>query len=363
MQRIFLADLEIIILFIEIVIVWELCAYFIVNSLVKRKEKEIHGNLCLSLSSFFLCYSIYKLFYVFRTHYFEFIYVFGPFNVGVFEVVSRTALALGALIFILIMNQVFFKKIFKQDLIRRIYVGVLIGSALIFVFLYYSWSNLLFLIILVAVIFVLLSIILYFAVKWIGTVSGTIRVSLGIIVCGGIVFVGGASLSRIVGYIGLGSIRWVAYLIEIGGMAFLGFGLWSLPSLSELDWKEKILHLYIIKSGGLCVYDQIFKGSSTKDSHLVSSGITGVVNIVKDMTESDKKLSIIKQGERNIMLEYGQKVTAALLVEEDLEILRLKLRNLLIKFEEFFKDVISLRVQNLEVFRPAKVLIKNVFGE
>ena len=81
------------------------------------------------------------------------------------------------------------------------------------------------------------------------------------------------------------------------------------------------------------------------------------------MTKSKKKLSSIKQGDRNILLEYGDYVTFALLVEEPLEIFPFKLQELLYNFEEFFFEILKFwDGGDVRVFSPAAVLIDRILG-
>ena len=111
----------------------------------------------------------------------------------------------------------------------------------------------------------------------------------------------------------------------------MSLGVLRLPNLIEFDWKFKMRHLYIIHSSGLVLFERRFKDTSDLSPVLAEGGITGIVNAIKEMTKSEERLSIIRQGHRNILLEYGEKINIVLVVEEDLEIYRYKMKILLQK--------------------------------
>ncbi|MHA1379908.1 MAG: hypothetical protein ACTSRG_16180 [Candidatus Helarchaeota archaeon] len=249
-----------------------------------------------------------------------------------------------------------------SDRNRLVFVTALIGSTIVLSSLYFYFSNLEILILLLIALSIFVFIIFYKSAKWIsrlGPITKTYAIILGI---GCLIFIGSAAISRIVQYTpGADTLITIAYSFETFGVMLIAFGAWKSPNLSELEWKEKLLGLYIITSTGICIFKHSFKQIETMDPLLVGGGITSVVKMVKEMTKSNQRLSHIKQTDRNILFEYGKYVTVALLVEEDLEILKYKLKFLLLNFEEFFRDVLPTWNGNLDLFKPAKVLVEKIF--
>ena len=164
-----------------------------------------------------------------------------------------------------------------------------------------------------------------------------------------------------VGYLNPFGLKFYGFLLFNIGLVLVAIGAWGLPTLTELDWKPKIQALYGITSGGVCAFEYSFIEREKVDSQLVSSGLTGVVNLVKEITKSAKKPHTIRQEKRNILLEYGEFITLALIAEEELAILHNKLNLLLQDISLLYDDILPTWRGNLEVFKPVEGLIKKFF--
>ena len=110
----------------------------------------------------------------------------------------------------------------------------------------------------------------------------------------------------------------VTNTVELSGLTLMTFGVYRLPMLVEFDWKTRMIHLYIMHQDGLLIFEREFKKTDVVESTIVGGGITGISTAIKEMTRSKKKLSSIKQGDRNILLEYGMQPPATRVVEEDI---------------------------------------------
>ncbi len=352
MARNFFEDLQIVVIYFEIILLISLSIYFLIKTWKEKGEKEIYGNLSLAVCSFFLGYTFYK--------FFSMIWIF-YLQDDILRTIGRVSLLFGALFFILILNKIFFKQIFKNETFRKIYIIILTGCALITVTIYYIFSNLESLLILLLILVVLIAILIFFTIKWMLSISKDIRFYIYFFVIGIIMFIGGAASITIIHYIPeLNLINLILSLMEIGGILVMSMGVWGLPLLYELDWRKKIIHLYIIHFSGLVILEHSFKEHDSIPPTLVGSGLTGVAAIIKEITKSNKKLSIIRQEDIHIAFKYGKYVNLALLIEEDFEIIQYKLQKLLDKFEELYKDVLPTWKGDLNIFQPVYVLIEQI---
>ncbi len=142
-----------------------------------------------------------------------------------------------------------------------------------------------------------------------------------------------------------------------------GVGLYTftVPPNAELEWHQKILEIIVIHSQkGLNLFDYSF-GTVSGGTDLIAGGLFGISSIIQEMTRSETKLKIIKQERANILLEHGTHVTIALISIEDLQILRKKLKHLIILFESLFKDILDDWKGDTSIFQPTKALIEEVF--
>lgn len=355
MTRDFIGDLYIVMIYAEIAILWALSVYFFKYIIKKKGYKQIAGNFALAISIFYISYSGYKFFSLLYNYY---------FSVEVFRIAGRATILTGVILAIIVINHVFFQNTFKSDVNRKIYVYLLLVCTLVFTGLYYVFSNLEYLIILLIFFALLISILIYSSARWFFKVGGFIKINMLKFLLGAVIFFVGASLTRITLYIpDLFPYLFITNGLEVAGVGIMSWGVIRLPSLIEFDWRLKIRKLYILHSSGLVIFERTFKDSSDLSPILAEGGITGIVGAIKEMTKSVERLSIIRQGERNILLEYGTYVNIVLVVEEDLEIYRYKMQELLFKFEQFFNDILpTWKGGETTIFLPARILIDQVFA-
>ncbi|MBD3230233.1 MAG: hypothetical protein GF329_18790 [Candidatus Lokiarchaeota archaeon] len=154
------------------------------------------------------------------------------------------------------------------------------------------------------------------------------------------------------------------YLLIISSILIIfGIGLYTIkiPPNAELEWHESIIALLIIHSvKGMTLYEYNFR-EKMGDGDLIAGGLVGISTLIQEITNSDTDVKIIKQEKRNILLEHGEFVTVSLISNEDLQILRKKLNNITTEFERLFKEQLKDWKGNLDIFLPAKALVKETF--
>ena len=140
-------------------------------------------------------------------------------------------------------------------------------------------------------------------------------------------------------YAAIEPIEPVIYLINpfflIFGGILIAFGF----QLELFKWQQKLQHLFVIMSGGICIYDYNFILQEL-DQDLVTGALTGVIQVIQEVTKKDSNLKVIQQENAVILLEYGKKFTFALLANEDLLVLRNKLEFFAKEFETFFEALL-----------------------
>jgi len=118
----------------------------------------------------------------------------------------------------------------------------------------------------------------------------------------------------------------------------------SLPPAEEIEWRNEIINLYVISSSGIIMSDYSFKQEVSSDSDLLAGGITGIVTILKEIIGSLKDLKSIDH-------------------EEDLNILRTKLKKLTSQIHEVFWEILDDWNGNIEILTPIKTMIRNIFEQ
>jgi len=139
----------------------------------------------------------------------------------------------------------------------------------------------------------------------------------------------------------------------------------TLPSREELNWKDKIEYLLVVNKGGLPIYSERLTrtGAATRapDEMLVSGAISGITELVREISMRQTKMKVIRQESYSIMLEEGRDVIVALMALEELGILRRKVQDFLDEFERFFGKLVAEWAGDPRVFSPTAELVNKHF--
>ena len=120
--------------------------------------------------------------------------------------------------------------------------------------------------------------------------------------------------------------------------------------------------LFIISPSGATLFHYSFvEQTDSQVPDLISSGLTGVKAIMSEMVQSQQDLKVVDHQDIKILFEYGTHSTIALIAYENLNIFHSKLALLTSRFENLFDDVLSQWNGDVDVFRPTKRLIDDVF--
>ncbi len=149
----------------------------------------------------------------------------------------------------------------------------------------------------------------------------------------------------------------------IASSLLCGISILSFETLTELGWREKLKELFIIAPNGSTILHYSFiKELESRDPDLITSGLSGVKAILAEMMQSKETLKVVDHRDVKILFEYGTYVTIALVSSENLSIYHSKLANLIKQFENLFYEVLCQWIGDIEVFLPAKHLIKEIFS-
>jgi MFS family permease len=139
----------------------------------------------------------------------------------------------------------------------------------------------------------------------------------------------------------------------------------SLPPAEEMGWRNEIIHLYVISSGGIIMSDYSFAESTEGDSDLLAGGLSGVITLLKEIVGSSEQLKSIDHADKKLLFEYAfsQQFLVALLTNKDLNILRTKLKKLTAQIQAVFWETMTHWDGNLDILAPIKTMIRNNFEQ
>jgi len=134
-------------------------------------------------------------------------------------------------------------------------------------------------------------------------------------------------------------------------------------SFIEADWPQKILHVFVVmEKSGLCLHDSSFRSENKVERQLLGSSISGISELLQELTRSKHKLQFMDQGDVKIIIEYGKRINAILITEANFKILRRKLKILVNDFEIKYDDLLSRFKGSLNEFKNAGEIVDRIFS-
>jgi hypothetical protein len=133
------------------------------------------------------------------------------------------------------------------------------------------------------------------------------------------------------------------------------------------NWRESLMHIYIIHKHGIPLYDHAFLiETDIHDSTIISGGIIGMITILKEIMKGEKQIRIIDHGDRKLMFKTNKTkdIIFALVIKEDLTVFHKRLEALIEEFDKDYKDLVK-DIKNtcfvMENWENLKFIVKKYF--
>ena len=136
----------------------------------------------------------------------------------------------------------------------------------------------------------------------------------------------------------------------------------SIPSLAELGWDTKIKYIILTTETGISLYTEQFQERKEIDDLLVSGAVWGIQAFLQNVLSEKAQLKVISKGSDVILREEGKYVIGLLIVEQELEILKYLLKQLVTRFEELYADVLENWRGEIDLFPATKLLVSEIFS-
>jgi hypothetical protein len=148
-------------------------------------------------------------------------------------------------------------------------------------------------------------------------------------------------------------LRYLIYsrLVEIGGMEF-----------ASVTHKPALQSLYITTKDGLSILDYSF-GSLTIEPALVSGMLTAITSFVKEATKSKEFLRTIEHGDVVLIVEYGTRIFATMIADQETPDVRIGLRKFVEEFERRHASVLAKWTGAMPNVEKDKELAEKIFKQ
>ncbi|NMC04806.1 MAG: hypothetical protein GYA24_06325 [Candidatus Lokiarchaeota archaeon] len=158
--------------------------------------------------------------------------------------------------------------------------------------------------------------------------------------------------------------RTLGSLLQLGSFVAVTIQFLRLPPFAMLDWHKQVEDLYVIDKAGVCMFQRSFTAKSkTVDNNLVSSAISTINYMIKEMTATaDQGLSIIKKGDKAITIFSSELVNGVIISKDENYLISYNLKNFIQTFEAIYRGVISTWNGDTKVFEPAGAMVDKIFS-
>jgi hypothetical protein len=108
------------------------------------------------------------------------------------------------------------------------------------------------------------------------------------------------------------------------------------------DWRLYLDRIYLVTKSGIGIYMVDFRVTTDEPIHddLVSGGLTGIQQMLKEISHSNQEIQILDHGDTKFLFNSGQYTNAILIVKRDFRVFREKLKDFHEHFEFLNKDIL-----------------------
>ncbi len=137
-----------------------------------------------------------------------------------------------------------------------------------------------------------------------------------------------------------------------------------LPPFFEFDWQNKIESIYIMNKGGACLYHMSFtEKSASIDEDLITGAIASINIMLEEIIRGKKKgFSMIKKKGKIINIFSSEHITGVIFSTEELRFFNYNLRELIVKVEQIYHNVLINWSDDIEIFHPISNIIDELFS-
>jgi len=160
-------------------------------------------------------------------------------------------------------------------------------------------------------------------------------------------------------------IRLIGSILELISLFMIFFMFIRLPLLYEFEWFDKIDEIFLINKDGACLfYKNFIDSGNIMDKNLITSAITSVKIMLKELTASqDKGLSRIKKENKIINIYTSDFLTGVLISKEELKSFDFYLKELVLKIESIYKSILKDWDGDLDIFSPVEDIMNEIFSK
>ena len=156
---------------------------------------------------------------------------------------------------------------------------------------------------------------------------------------------------------------WATFIIFISTFMFAA----TKEPLEEdnSNWRHYLKKMYLISKFGVSLYSVDFSGAKINskiiNEDLVSGGLIGIQAMLKEISQSKKKINVVDHGDLKIIFNYGEFTNVILFATKDLKVYHEKLEGFRLRAEYYNKDLLIDFNGNISALRDLQKLSDRYF--
>ncbi|MBD3407344.1 MAG: hypothetical protein GF411_14600 [Candidatus Lokiarchaeota archaeon] len=160
-------------------------------------------------------------------------------------------------------------------------------------------------------------------------------------------------------------------ILVLVGVIFLYVSWWYIPSSEDLNWLFDLNRLLVVDAeASLPMVDFTFRqielpnGGDEKapDSILVAGAMSGINNLIGEILADKSGLDEIQHGSRTILFHRRAAFTCILITERSIPEMKYRLEKFALELEKRYRDELAGYQGNIDPFRNADNLVREVFS-
>jgi hypothetical protein len=154
-------------------------------------------------------------------------------------------------------------------------------------------------------------------------------------------------------------------LVVIFSIFIMQYSFQEFPSLMELNWIQYLGEIHVLSANGIELYSKTFSRRTDSipiDPDLMGAAMSGITDIIKEVTGSNKSLNLIDQGDFKIIFEKSQYAIIFLIAKKPLDIYRIKLQNLMKDIIDVYGSFIRNWIGDIAMFSGISDLVAKHFN-
>lgn len=159
-------------------------------------------------------------------------------------------------------------------------------------------------------------------------------------------------------------VRFVGMIFQLIAIGLIFIFFRKIPPFFEFDWQDKIENIYILNKTGICLFAYSFSNKTENLENQFISGALASMNIMLNelIQSKSEEIFVIRKKGKIVILFSGNYITGVLICKEELKYFIHNLKNLILKVEEIYDNILIKWNGDLTIFYPIKNIIDEIFS-